>query len=94
MFLKQGDSSIVLPVSRNGEFKANLDLKQGTNYFDLLLMQDGVEVGKQSLTFYVKSQQDDQKERVMWVETASLFTSTLAFGNCSTHITRSFWSSC
>lgn len=68
LFLKQGDSSIVLPVSRNGEFKANLDLKQGTNYFDLLLMQDGVEVGKQSLTFYVKSQQDDQKERVMWVE--------------------------
>ena len=46
LFLKQGDSSIVLPVSRNGEFKANLDLKQGTNYFDLLLMQDGVDVGR------------------------------------------------
>lgn len=68
LLLKQGDISIPLRVNRRGEFVTHLDLKQGNNYFDLLLMQDGVEVGKQPLVFYMKGQHAEQKERVMWVE--------------------------
>lgn len=68
LFLRQDDSSTPLRIHKHGAFSASLDLRPGVNYYDLLLMKEGVEVGKQPLIVYAKGETEISKERVMWVE--------------------------
>lgn len=68
LILRQGDFSRVLHVNRHGEFDVRLDLKNGVNYFDLILEKNQSEIVSQPLIYFVKNQKDSTKEHVMWVE--------------------------
>lgn len=68
LIAKSGNEFFPVKCDKKGNISTNITLSPGTNYIDLYLLDNGIEIQKVPMAIYYKSGQKEQSEIVMWVE--------------------------
>lgn len=68
LIAKSGNKFFPVKCDKKGNISASITLSPGTNYIDLYLLDNGIEIQKVPMAIYYKSAQKEQSEIVMWVE--------------------------
>ncbi len=69
ILLKQGENILeTKKPDKQGKFELSAALKEGVNYFEVTVRENGTDVDKQNLTIFKKKENKEKPEVVMWVE--------------------------